>query len=109
MTRHEDKTANDQPHEPVLSRDASGVAHYRIRTVWDFLAVPEERLSECLREFAIMLEMARASVGLMDAVSDELLGDGRLRWRAQDFVWVDDDLRTATLNVRSTPSTAEPT
>ena len=96
-------TKNGQRQEPVLSRDANGVPHYAIRTVRDFLAVPEDRIGECLREFAIMLEMARAAVGLLDAVSDEMTAPGAIRWRMGEvFEWIDDDQRAVTLHVRTT-------
>ena len=76
---------------------------YHIRTVRDFLNVPEDRLGECLREFRLMLDMARAATGLLDAVSDEVITPGALRWQMGEvFTWIDDGQRTATLNIRAT-------
>ena len=75
---------------------------YEIRTVRDFLAVPEDRIAECLREFAIVLEMARAGIGLMDAVSDEVTKPGAIRWQLDEtFTWIDDGLGTAHLRIRA--------
>lgn len=80
---------------------------YEIKSVRDFLAVPEDRIADCLREFATMLEMARAATGLLDAVSDEVAEPGAIRWRmGETFTWVDDGERNATLTIRSKPEAA---
>lgn len=62
---------------------------YKIRTIQDFLLVPADRLEECLREFAIMLGMARVATGL-------------LGWELGDtFTWIDDNAGTATMRIRT--------
>lgn len=75
---------------------------YEIRTVRDFLAVPEDRIGECLREFAICLEMARASEALLDSTAHALLTNevaDAIEWRFTRFEWIDDGARTVTLNI----------
>lgn len=53
---------------------------FEIKTVADFLAVPEEKLDECMRDFEHWVKLARAM--------GELLGHGVMV--VDRFVWVDD-------------------
>lgn len=53
---------------------------YPIATVADFLTVPKERRAQCLREFAMFLEMLDDCVALMGATATE----------GTQFIWTDD-------------------
>jgi hypothetical protein len=62
---------------------------YELRTVQDFLKVPEDRRALCLHEFGQWLEMAaRVELlrGLLDAAGAKLTNDP-----FEAFCWVDDD------------------
>lgn len=65
---------------------------YTIRTLTDFLKVPEDRRAECLKEFSVWLE-------LYEAV--HVLFDGLLLKDHDAFVWIDDGKSTATIRVES--------
>jgi hypothetical protein len=43
---------------------------------------------------------------LLDAVSDEEVAPGAIRWRARAFEWIDDDAGSVQINVASTPEPA---
>jgi hypothetical protein len=77
---------------------------YEIERVWDFLNVPEDRLDECLREFRIMLDMARATASLLDHIGALTLGDDAPRWEPANFVWIDDDKGHASITVLTDPA-----
>lgn len=88
---------------------------YTIRTVADFLLVPEDRLGECLREFRIMLDMARATTDLLGHVADEMARQGELKCAPGDvrfqlldrFEWIDDDAGNVTMRILSPLSSEE--
>lgn len=65
---------------------------YRIKTVHDFLIVPEDRRAVCLREFGVWLGLCTALLGVMDGIPVGM---------PDAFVWIDDDLHTATISVVS--------
>lgn len=78
---------------------------YAIRTVADFLLVPEDRLDECLREFRICVQMARASMDLLNATARGMdikdLPEGDL-FAFTVFRWIDDDAGNITVNIGTT-------
>ncbi len=91
-----------------LSSEGSGPTGqtFVIRTVADFLLVPEERLGECLREFRVMLDMAHAAGRLVDAVGEEMQREGiggytpgDVRWTVDEFEWIDDDKGNVSLSL----------
>lgn len=89
----------------------SEAQRYEIRTVLDFLKVPPERRADCLEEFAVFLEVAEASVNLMDAVAIRAGVSGALRTTIKDtYLWIDDGRRDihANINVAATPSREAP-
>lgn len=84
---------------------------YTITTVADFLLVPEDRIGECLREFGLMLEMARAMKRLTESIADEMAKEsgathspGDIRFQLVPyFEWIDDGLGTATVRIITDP------
>ena len=69
-------------------------AKYEIRSVNDFLKVPEDRIEDCLQEFHTALEMHRAMKGLVDMVAGHDIDT-----TFPCFTWIDDGERNATLNM----------
>ena len=59
---------------------------YRIETVKDFLAVPEDKRDECLRDFKIWL----GSIGVFRTALAELVGIDESFVRTDTFIWLDD-------------------
>jgi hypothetical protein len=55
---------------------------YEIRTVEDFLAVPQDKLSECLRDFKQWVELAYEL--------NALFGEGAMV--KTEFIWFDDGI-----------------
>jgi hypothetical protein len=79
---------------------------YEISSVADFLKVPENRIEECLKDFAKFVELARATQGLLDAVTEQVvldnnldLRDGDLTWECNKFTWIDDGENKATITI----------
>lgn len=56
---------------------------YTIRTVSDFAAVPEDRLTVCVAEFLAWLHLRALSLKVLDGLP--------VKW-PEDFVWIDDGL-----------------
>lgn len=77
----------NDPQKP-LSQTAA--LEYHITSVTDFLQVPEERRTVCLREFGVWLSIGEATTALMDGIPVE--------WPST-FVWVDDDKHEATVGI----------
>lgn len=66
---------------------------YEIATVEDFLKVPEDKLSECLKDFA-------SWVGMVRLVRD--LGPEIVKLREHgNFVWTDDGKREANIHLHA--------
>jgi hypothetical protein len=65
---------------------------YEISAPLDFLKVPEDRRSECLREFATWLEIADNMRTLFEGIPMEVARDGA-------FIWIDDGKSTASVIV----------
>jgi hypothetical protein len=62
---------------------------YRIEHVRDFQQVPPDRVDDCLKEFAVFIEMARLS---------SLIGGDDVRVGA--FTWHDDGERNITVKIQ---------
>ena len=81
-------------------------ATYEIRTVLDFLKVPESRRGVCLREFRAFLVMAHHGKALLDALTDDVAPNSGVQVASLDvYRWVDDGKRTVTINVTVKPDT----
>lgn len=64
---------------------------YMIHSVSDFLAVPPERLSVCLDDFAVFLAMAIGHAEFETLVQEGMkMPAGSVRLRRDVFHWVDD-------------------
>ncbi len=78
-------------------------ATYEIRTVVDFLKVPEARRRICLREFHSWMAMQEGVAALLEATADTLGGDlkaGRdFNFTNDVFAWIDDGAATITVNM----------
>lgn len=76
---------------------------YDIRTVADFLLVPEDRLDVCLHEFRIILDMARGAKIVLEAVTDEVTKQpGAVEYNFMNcFHWIDDGEGTVKVGVRT--------
>ena len=89
---------------------ATGI-RYELRTVADFLKVPEDRRCICLREFHAWLYMQEAVPDLLVAASESLGGgftrdDIRLR-EADVFAWVDDGKATISVEFHDESASRE--
>ncbi len=71
---------------------------YEIKTVADFLKVPEQRREACMKEFLDFLTLAGATVGAANALAD-LMGLDKSQNRVEAFTWIDDGERNQTLNL----------
>lgn len=74
---------------------------YEIVTVNDFLAVPEDRIGECLEEFAHAIDLHRRTGALIVAVAESqghVLLYGSLAMPS--FTWIDDGLKNCTIQIR---------
>ena len=81
-----------------LELNTKEAPEYEIRTVGDFLAVPESRLDECLAEFREFLGLARDMVSMSKAM-EKLVGV-QAENKEVSFVWVDDGKRGRTVEIR---------
>lgn len=59
---------------------------YRLESVADFLAVPEDKLAECFADFATWLRLARTA-----AAVEKIFGHG-VEFSTDGFVWRDDGI-----------------
>ena len=68
---------------------------YTIKTLEDFLTVPEDRLEDCLKEFKSFIEILRPIKDLIKATGDTFgVEAGAI---AEAFVWIDDDKGNVTV------------
>lgn len=75
---------------------------YRIERVSDFLLVPEDRLADCLKEFATCLEIARPAVALLREVEREMEGRAPvIEWPLRAFTWIDDGAHDITIGIEA--------
>ena len=81
---------------------------YAISHVRDFLAVPEDRIEACLKDFQEALNLARAFKALADIAAD-LTGEDKNLNSWNTFTWTDDGKKAATITMRAAENTeAEP-
>lgn len=74
---------------------------YRIESLWDFLAVPPDRIDDCLEEFATALEAIRSSLTILKELTPPDRRDA-VRWAPGAFTWIDDGKRNETLTLSHT-------
>lgn len=88
---------------------------YEIKTVQDFLLVPEDSIGACLDEFRDYLECARDITAIAKR-SGEILGAKETKVSVGSFNWTDDGIREGTIRVetgvvmeaRGCPSESDP-
>lgn len=69
--------------------------NYYIKNVMDFLKVPEDRITDCLKEFADFLKLLRPLYELSGKISETLGEETPIE--ILDFVWIDDGLKNRTV------------
>ena len=71
----------------------SEVKRYTIRTIEDFFAVPQEKLVECLHDFALFLHLKAVA---------EAAAPGQVRWMSErGFEWIDDGKHDANVSIQN--------
>jgi hypothetical protein len=75
---------------------------YEIKTVADFLKVPEDRRAACLKEFVDFLDLAGATLEMANSLSD-LMKLPKDQNRVEAFTWIDDGEQKRTLNLIAVP------
>lgn len=83
------------------SATGSAPPSYEIKTVQDFLLVPEDRLEACLSEFRDYLEYARDIMELAK-LAGEIVGAKETKSSVGSFNWTDDGLRKGTIRIETT-------
>lgn len=67
---------------------------YKIRSMTDFLSVPLDRIEECLKDFAVYLQMLRTAQQVEAQIHNDLgLPPESVRIDAGCFHWIDDGIR----------------
>ncbi len=76
---------------------------YEIRTLGDFANVPDDRLDDCLAEFATAVRFQRATGDILNALAREqipaLTGAAFNVFPSGAFVWIDDGENHADISV----------
>ena len=85
-----------------VKQAAREAATYQIETVADFLRVPEDRIADCLAEFADYLSMARGIIEQAD-IAGELIG-AVVAAKIDPFEWTDDGRRKRQIEIRAATS-----
>lgn len=65
---------------------------YRISTIADFLAVPEDKIDACLADFKQWISIAREPSTLETAIDDLAGAPGSTKFMTVGFTWVDDGI-----------------
>jgi hypothetical protein len=74
---------------------------FEIRTVADFLTVPEDRRFVCLREFHAWLTMGEGIAALLGIAGDTLGASVNAVFKSDVFVWIDDGKATAHASIEA--------
>lgn len=69
---------------------------YKIKTVEDFLEVPEDRIERCLEEFKCYLELVPQMINLLELAGEEDVSKVK---HDMIFAWTDDDLNKVNISV----------
>jgi len=92
------RTASDKGDSSATHGSASPA--YEIKTVQDFLLVPEDRLEACLSEFRDYLEYARDIMELAK-LAGEIVGAKETKSSVGSFNWTDDGIRKGTIHIET--------
>ena len=92
------QTASDKAR--CASATGSAPPSYEIKTVQDFLLVPEDRLEACLTEFRDYLEYAR-DIAELAKLAGEIIGAKETQTTVGSFNWTDDGLRKGTIRIET--------
>ena len=65
---------------------------YPIKTVADFLTIPDESIDACLTDFKEWIRIARQRVSFSADMSELLGVPGAINMSTDDFTWIDDGL-----------------
>ena len=90
------RTASDKGDSSATH--GSAPPSYEIKTVQDFLLVPEDRLEACLTEFRDYLEYAR-DIAELAKLAGEIIGAKETQTTVGSFNWTDDGLRKGTIRI----------
>lgn len=72
---------------------------YRIETVADFLNVPEDRIEDCLKEFADFIELSRAMLQAASFMAQIMGIEDKSKIGA--YTWIDDGKKEKTVRFQS--------
>ena len=97
-TQTTDENKSDPPDSPAPG--GSAPPSYEIKTVQDFLLVPEDRLEACLTEFRDYLEYAR-DIAELAKLAGEIIGAKETQTTVGSFNWTDDGLRKGTIRIET--------
>ncbi len=92
------RTASDKGDSSATH--GSAPPSYEIKTVQDFLLVPEDRLEACLTEFRDYLEYARDIMELAK-LAGENIGAKETQTSVGSFNWTDDGIRKGTIHIET--------
>ena len=88
----------------------SEAPRYEIRTIADFLKVPEDRLDACLDDFRASAHLMRPMADLVEAITEDY-GEGEkpigVTVEPQSFVWIDDGVKHITLAIKAPQAQAQ--
>lgn len=73
--------------------------HYKIDCVADFLAVPVDRIDDCLAEFKDFLGLARDMKELTKTLGEVIGADGTSE--VEGFTWIDDGKRDKSVTIKT--------
>jgi hypothetical protein len=87
--------------------DAPAGSEYRIETVEDFLKVPEDRIADCLKEFADFLAMSRDMLKITQLMSEILGAEDASKICA--YTWIDDGKKEKSTRLVPNAEVSHPT
>ena len=90
------REANDDEEKSTnsVSNDSEQHEQYVISSIQDFFKVPEDRITDCLEEFASFLTVARGMKKLINTV-----GDASNDINIGAFTWTDDGKKEGNINI----------
>ena len=76
---------------------------YRIEKLTDFATVPEDRISDCLKEFESFVENMRGIIELVQLATESTGDDLADAIKQMAFVWVDDGKEDVDITIHVEP------